>query len=126
MTRQEITDQLRSDNPSTTDDAGVRHGSGSAYYEAMIEQWADAMEAAQVTEGRKIWPSPQSFLAEFGLDEMAAVSLSQNPIVAALRFLLSTWQGEIYSDDERVEMGLDALVSEGIIDEDRREEIISL
>lgn len=125
MTRQQIESQLRADNPTTTDDAGERHYPGSDVYEAAIQRWADAMEADQVPPDRKTWPDAKAFLQEFGLDEMALISLSTNPIIAALRFLLSTWLGEVWSDDERVEMGLDALVSEGIIDEDRRDEIVS-
>lgn len=44
MTRQEKEAQLRTENPTTTDDVGERHGPGSAVYEATIQRWADAME----------------------------------------------------------------------------------
>lgn len=46
MTREEIEQQLRTDNPTTTDDASNRHGPGSEIYEAAIQRWADAMENA--------------------------------------------------------------------------------
>lgn len=46
MTRIEIESQLRTENPSTTDDAGERHYPGSDYYEATITRWADALEAS--------------------------------------------------------------------------------
>jgi hypothetical protein len=45
MNREQIEAQLRADNPTTTDDAGGRHGPGSTVYEAAIQRWADAMEA---------------------------------------------------------------------------------
>ena len=47
MTREQIETQLRSDNPTTTDERGNRHGPGSEVYEAAIARWADAMEQAQ-------------------------------------------------------------------------------
>lgn len=125
MTRIEIESQLRADNPTTTDDAGERHGPGSDYYESTIQRWADAMEADQVTGDRKVWADAKDFMDGFGLEEMALISLSSNPIIAALRLLLSTWLGPIWSDDERVEMGLNALVTDGIITEERREEILA-
>jgi hypothetical protein len=46
MTREQIEQQLRLDNPTTTDDAGNRHGPGSEVYNAAIHRWADAMENA--------------------------------------------------------------------------------
>ncbi len=125
MTRVEIESQLRAENPSTTDDAGLRHYPGSPFYEAKIEEWADAMEAAQVPpvpEGRKIWPSADKFLAEFSTPEdpfsiLSAISLSTDPAVAALRLVLTTHPGEVWSDDPRVVLGMAALVAAEIIDE---------
>lgn len=43
MTREEIEQQLRIDNPTTTDDSGNRFSPGSEVYEAAIQRWADAM-----------------------------------------------------------------------------------
>jgi hypothetical protein len=77
-------------------------------------------------EGRKVWPNSQAFLTEFTFPEMAAISLSADPTIAALRLLLSAWAGEVYSDDERVQTGLDALVATGILTEQRRAEILAL
>jgi hypothetical protein len=74
---------------------------------------------------RKVWPNAQAFLTEFTFPEMAAISLSADPTIAALRLLLSAWAGEVYSDDERVQTGLDALVSLGIISNERRAEILA-
>jgi len=44
MTREEIEQQLRLDNPTTTDDEGNRYGPGTDIYEAAIQRWADAMQ----------------------------------------------------------------------------------
>jgi hypothetical protein len=65
------------------------------------------------------------FIQEFTLAEMAAISLSQDTTVAALRLLLSTWSGEVWSDDPRVQSGLFALIDSGIINEARRDEILA-
>jgi len=46
MTREEIEQQLRIDNPTTTDDAGNRHGPGSEVYESAIQRWADAVQTS--------------------------------------------------------------------------------
>lgn len=73
---------------------------------------------------RKIWKNSQAFLAEFSLSEIAQISISTSPTIAALRFILSTWSGEIFSDDERVVTGLDAIQSTEIINAIRRIEIL--
>jgi hypothetical protein len=41
MTREQIEQQLRADNPTTTDEAGERHGPGSEVYEARIAAWSE-------------------------------------------------------------------------------------
>ena len=76
-------------------------------------------------DARKSWDNSSMFIQEFTLTEMAAISLSQDPTVAALRLLLSTWFGEVWSDDPRVQSGLSALISSGIINEARRDEILA-
>ena len=72
---------------------------------------------------RKAWPTTREFLSEFTMEELAGMSLSTGPIVAALRLILSTWVGPIYSDDSRVEMGLSALQNAGVITPERRAQI---
>ena len=76
-------------------------------------------------DARKSWDNSSMFIQEFTLTEMAAISLSQDTTVAALRLLLSTWFGEVWSDDPRVQSGLSALISSGIINEARRDEILA-
>jgi hypothetical protein len=73
----------------------------------------------------KRWPDAEAFVAEFTLPEMAAIGLSTEPTIAALRFLLSSWRSQVISDDPRVQAGLDALVQTAIISEQRRAEILS-
>ena len=82
-------------------------------------------EEELAADARKSWDNSSMFIQEFTLTEMAAISLSQDPTVAALRLLLSTWFGEVWSDDPRVQSGLSALISSGIINEARRDEILA-
>lgn len=72
----------------------------------------------------KRWPDSEHFVAEFQLPELAAISLSTDPTVAALRFMLSTWLSPVHSDDPRVQQGLDALVAAGILTPERRSDIV--
>jgi hypothetical protein len=72
---------------------------------------------------RKTWPNASAFLGEFSMPELAAISLSADPTIAALRLLLASWPSDVWSDDARIVMGLAALVSAGIIDETRSAEI---
>jgi hypothetical protein len=89
-------------------------------------QWIDGqwiIEPLEILSKR--WPDAEAFVAEFTLPEMAAIGLSTDPIIAALRFLLSSWRSQVISDDPRVQAGMDALVQTGVLTEDRRVEILS-
>ena len=90
---------------------------------------ADALAAGYayppVEPQPKRWPDAEAFVAEFTLPEMAAIGLSTDPTIAALRFLLSSWRSQVISDDPRVQAGMDALVQTGVLTEDRRVEILS-
>jgi hypothetical protein len=90
-------------------------------------QWivVNKSEEELAADARKSWDNSSMFIQEFTLTEMAAISLSQDPTVAALRLLLSTWFGEVWSDDPRVQSGLSALIDSGIINEARRDEILA-
>jgi hypothetical protein len=74
---------------------------------------------------RKIWPHAAAFLEEFTLPELAAISLSEDPMVAALRLLLAAWPGEVWSDDLRIGNGLAHLIDSGILSEARRAAILA-
>jgi hypothetical protein len=64
-------------------------------------------------------------MASFTLAETASISISENTTIAALRLILATWQGEIWSDDPRIIAGLDALVESQIITTERRDAILA-
>ena len=85
----------------------------------------DKTEEEIQADARKVWENASAFIQEFSLQEMASISLSQEPVIAALRLLLSTWFGEVWSDDPRVINGLDSLITSGIIDENRRQQILN-
>lgn len=82
-----------------------------------------AWDAAQ--NPPKVWPDVESFITEFTLDEMAAISLSSDPTIAGLRLLLSAWRSSVQSEDPRVILGLNALVDTGIISRHRQLEILN-
>lgn len=86
-------------------------------YDAALQQW----NASQLV---KVWNNTEEFISEFTLQEMAGISTSEDPVIAGLRLLLSCWRGSVISDDPRVAAGLDALVAQNIISENRRTEII--
>ena len=125
MTREQIEQQLRLDNPTTTDDAGNRHGPGSEVYEAAIQRWADAMETqlAAVVVDRKIWHTVADFWAEFSDAEKLAIAGSTIPGIRLLHEELRMWRGEVWSDDAKVQAGLSGLVAVGILTEFRKTEI---
>ena len=74
----------------------------------------------------KIWPNVQQFMVEFTMDEKAAVSMSTDPTIAALRLELSTWFSDVHANDSRVVMGLDKLVELGIMTPERKAAIITV
>jgi hypothetical protein len=73
----------------------------------------------------KIWSNVQEFMADFSMPEKAAIALSIDPTIAALRLELSTWLSEVHATDPRVVAGLEKLVELEIITEIRRAEIIA-
>lgn len=79
----------------------------------------------QAAAARKVWKTSGDYLTEFTFEEMAAISLSQNPTIAALRLLMASWAGEVWSDDPRVLAGLQELVLVGILTQERANEILS-
>lgn len=90
---------------------------------------ADALRAGYIypanAELSKRWANGEDFLQEFTMQEMAGISLSTDVTIAALRILLAVWNGEVWSDDPRVVAGLDAVESAGIINADRKAEILA-
>lgn len=87
----------------------------------------EELEAAWVElQQIKTWPNVQAFMAEFTMQEKAAIALSSDATIAALRLELTTWFSQVLSNDQRVQMGLDKLVELGIITEQRKQEIINI
>jgi hypothetical protein len=81
--------------------------------------------AWQKLQSIKIWSNAQAFISEFTMQEMAAIALSTDPTIAALRLLLSGWFSEVRSNDPRVMTGLNALESNGILTAERLNLILS-
>ncbi len=84
--------------------------------------WAEAQYKRQI----KIWPSVEYFMKEFSMQEKAAIAISQDLVIAALRLDLTTWLSSVHADDARVQAGLNKLVELGILSEARKEEIITI
>lgn len=72
-----------------------------------------------------IWPNVQAFMAAFTMTEKAAIELSTDATIAALRLELTTWLTEVHPTDPRVIAGLDKLVELGILTSERRTEILA-
>lgn len=96
---------------------------------AVLDSWAAAQHAAlnlkAEYDARKVWGTVQDFIAEFTMQELALISLSANPVVAALRFKLATWKDRVFSDNPEVVLGLDVLVSVGILTQLRKDAILA-
>lgn len=74
---------------------------------------------------RMVWSNASAFLAEFTMAELAAVQLSTDPTLAALRLILAAWVGEVYSDDARVQAGVAAIAGLEIITQERADAILT-
>lgn len=89
------------------------------------------LDARQVVRGWTIetmppqWINAQAFMAAFTDQEKAAIALSADPAIAGMRLTLSTWLSAMHPDDPRVSGGLARLVTLGIINEQRKAEIIA-
>lgn len=90
--------------------------------ENVLRGWAESMLAQQI----KTWQNVQAFMGEFTMDEKAGIAISTDPIIAALRFELTTWLSSVRADDARVIAGLNRLEELQIIDSDRKNSILGL
>lgn len=92
---------------------------------------ADALAAGYtyipqpIQPNRKIWSTVSEFWNEFTILEKSGIIESPSTQIKLLNTELAMWRGDVWSDDERVQMGLDALVSAGIISESRKNEIVN-
>ena len=102
-TREQIEAQLRAENPTTTDDAGERHGLGSPVYEAAITRWADAMEAS-------LYVSPADQIATIKAEASARILAvipdwkQRNMLARSVELLEIRESGEILTASELSEL----------------------
>lgn len=90
-------------------------------------QWvaADLTADEIAAKTRKTWLTSADFIEELTLSELAAVQLSTNPTMAALRLILAAWSKPVWSDDPRIQLGISTMVSEGLITTERSAEILA-
>lgn len=93
----------------------------------MLESQAIALglEYHYANSDRKIWPSRAEFWNEFELGEKIAISNSSNEMVKYFLTELSIWNGEVWSDDAKVVQGLNVLVAEQLLTQERKEQILN-
>ena len=119
-TLEQIREDLEAEHPVLTEQInGEVRPLSAAERAADLDRRAAVMFAEQTAQAaaaaRKVWRNPQAFVAEFAPAEVAAIALSTEPVIAAMRFKLTTWFGEVHSDNPDVLAGLDALVSAAIL-----------
>lgn len=71
------------------------------------------------------WENVQSFMAAFTMQEKAAIALSTDPTIAALRLELTTWLSSVPANSPAVLTGLDKLVELQILTPQRKTEILA-
>jgi hypothetical protein len=76
-------------------------------------------------EARKVWSNSASFWAEFTNAEKLDIIASTTNGIILLREELRLWIGEVWSDDSRVQDGLNGLVSTNILTEERKTQILN-
>jgi len=85
----------------------------------------DLTDDELAAKARKTWMTSADFIGEFTLQELAAVQLSTNATIAALRLILAAWSKPVWSDDPRIQLGLSTMVSENLITAERSAEILA-
>lgn len=102
-------------------------------YDSSIQriEWINGWQVIDFTPeeiasaNRKVWTGKAEFWAEFTQQEQLAIISSDIPDIKLLDRLVLVWGGEFWSDDQRVQQGLDGLVSAGILTLKRKEEILA-
>jgi hypothetical protein len=72
----------------------------------------------------RTWPTKTEFWNEFTMQEKIAIANSTNEMVKFFFAELMIWTGEVWSNDERVVQGMNLLVTEQIITQQRCDEIL--
>lgn len=99
-----------------------------SWYDDRVERgWTirDLTPEEIAAKTRKVWKNAGLFWNEFTPTEQLAIMDSTQPEIRLLDRALVVWAGEVWSDDVRVQNGLDALVFNGIISAERKAEILS-
>lgn len=73
----------------------------------------------------KWWATSVSFLSEFTAAELQAVHTCQVPEITRLLLILLTWPSEVWAADSRIIDGMAALVTVGILTDERKNQILS-
>lgn len=90
--------------------------------ETLLE--ALAQEEARLA-ARKAWASSADFWAVFTDAEKLGILASTVAGIILLREELRLWTGEVWSDDSRVQAGLNGLVAVGILSTERKAAILA-
>jgi murein L,D-transpeptidase YafK len=72
---------------------------------------------------RKIWTGVADFWNEFSTEEQYSIINSDIPTIKILDRMLVLWRGDVWSDDVRVQQGLQTLLDAKILTPLRIEEI---
>lgn len=126
MTYLTFNNQLRSETDPAVIDTLLRKGWVKAPSKPADDAtWQDgAWVLPPPPPDYKIWLNVQAFMAEFTMQEKAAIALSVDPTVAALRLELTTWLSSVSSNSPHVQTGLDKLVELQILTPQRKTEIL--
>ena len=130
---------LKFPNPHTLASTSYSEESPGAEWELMSEKAFENWKTEQLSEGwvaqkspeelaadtRKIWPSSADFWASFTDAEKLAILASTIAEIVLLREELRLWTGEVWSDDTKVEAGLNGLVAAGILTTERKATILT-
>ena len=85
----------------------------------------DLTEEEIAAKTRKVWQTKAEFWNEFTNSEQIAIMDSTNTDIRLLDRQLVIWSGEVWSDDVRVQSGLNGLVAVGILTPERKVEILN-
>lgn len=95
-------------------------------YEAVpADQLPEGWQRVDAEPQRKIWPNAQSFMEEFTMQELGMIANHTDANLVTLRFILTTWHGEVWADDPRVVGAMQLLQGHGIIDAERSAQILT-
>lgn len=93
--------------------------------EAKLREWVTNDITRESLLAKKIWDTNYDFIMEFTKAERKSLRKNNNDDVGDLWVQITTWQGDVHSDDPRIVGGLDLIEALGIITPERRAEILS-